>query len=145
MEKNSPKILELGFVNQQLPKTLEILEITPDRFVLTEGSISDFTGDQIYWVSKTITLSPIDHAKLATLRAEILPTQPRIPLLNPDLPNIDTDPSSTDFSQSNSLVDTNTVISDINLKDDSTFDLEMPPLLEKGGGFDFTSIIPSLP
>ena len=93
-------------------------------------------------------MNPIDHAKLATLRAETLsttPTQPSMDLLSLDLPNIAADTSSIDTIHLNSVNDTNTVYSDIDGGDDSAFDLDMPPIMAGTGMFDFTSILFSLP
>ena len=130
MKNISPKVLETNLESDLIPKTVEIVEITTDRFSLTESSFATLTESQIHWLSKIITISPQDYAKLATLRAEMAAR----------ISTIVSDVSSVDTLQLNSISDTNTVYTDWNHNDESMFDTEMP-ILEPGfDGHDFTSI-----
>ena len=112
----STKILELNFTPDQLPSTLEIVETSKDRFVLTGESLASLTGSQLEWLEGTVSIDGADQQKLLDFRTD---------LIKP----IYADLLSIKLSQLNSMGDTNTVYSQINPGDDSIFDNEMPDVM----------------
>ena len=112
----SPKILELNFAPEQLPSTLEIVETAKDRFVLTAESLATLTESQLEWLNGNFCINIRDYQKLVDFRTDLIKT-------------IDEDLLSMKTLQINSMADTNTVYSEINLSDDSILENEMPDVL----------------
>ena len=112
----STKILELSFAPEQLPSSLEIIEIANDRFALTNESLASLTESQLQCLDKTVSINNTDHQRLVDLRADLIKS-------------IDEDLLSMKTLQLNSMGDTNTVYSEINPGDDSILANDMPDVM----------------
>jgi hypothetical protein len=112
----STKILELNFAPDLLPSKVEIVETAKDRFVLTAESLATLTESLLEWLNGNFSINIRDYQRLVDFRADLIKS-------------IDEDLLSMKTLQINSMADTNTVYSEINLSDDSINDNEMPDVL----------------
>ena len=68
------KILELNFLPDHLPSTLEILETAKDKYALTAESLASLTESQLEWLSKKICINDSDYKKLIDFRTDLMKT-----------------------------------------------------------------------